>query len=195
MLRIYYIDRNQLRLDLADGIIELTKEIFPLDERIDPSEFPYDPYRYGEALYVKTKALMNYDYGETDREHNKEGEAVCREMISVIDRMRKFTPVFPKQITHLEGLAYNQLGMFISAGIKQLDLLIRKGLVQLPLDALKSHVRLCTSIAERENADIATSQIEQTKFMWKGSSHQQRGDVMSNFFSNSINKVLALPMG
>ena len=140
MLRIYYIDRNQLRLDLADGIIELTKEIFPLDERIDPSEFPCDPYRYGEALYVKTKALMNYDYGETDREHNKEGEAVCREMISVIDRMRKFTPVFPKQITHLEGLAYNQLGMFISAGIKQLDLLIRKGLVQLPLDALKSHV-------------------------------------------------------
>lgn len=187
MLRIYYIDRNQLRLDLADGIIELTKEIFPLDERIDPSEFPCDPYRYGEALYVKTKALMNYDYGETDREHNKEGEAVCREMISVIDRMRKFTPVFPKQITHLEGLAYNQLGMFISAGITT-GSVDKEGIGTAAIGCFEKSRKLCTSIGERENADIATSQIEQTKF-------KQRGDVMSNFFSNSINKVLALPMG
>lgn len=77
--------------------------------------------------------------------------------------------------------------MFISAGITT-GSVDKEGIGTAAIGCFEKSRKLCTSIGERENADIATSQIEQTKF-------KQRGDVMSNFFSNSINKVLALPMG
>ena len=83
--------------------------------------------------------------------------------------------------------------MFILAGITS-DSVDKEAIGTAAIKCFEKARELCTSIGERENADIATSQIEETRFM-KGSRHQQRGDVMSNFFSNSIDEVLALPMG
>ena len=165
------IYRNKLRVDLADEVIKFTKEIFPLSKRVPSSEFPCDPYRYSEALYVKAKALGCYDpgYNDDDKEDEmiEEGIKVSTEIVSTIDKMRKYTPIFPKQITQLEGLAYNQLGMFTASTVtkKEAD---KEKVGEQAIKYFAKARELCLSINEIENAKIATSQIDQTRFMING---------------------------
>jgi hypothetical protein len=95
--------RNKLRLDLADEVIKFTKDIFPLSERVPSSEFPCDPYRYSEALYVKAKALACYDDDDKDDEMIEEGIKVTNEIISTIDKMRKYTQYFQSRLHNSKG--------------------------------------------------------------------------------------------
>jgi len=161
--------RNKLRLDLAGEVIKFTKEIFPLSERVPSSEFPCDPYRYSEALYVKAKALANYndDDKAVEIEMNEEGIKVTTEIVSTIDKMREYTPVFPKQITQLEGLAYNQLGMFIIDSITNNEV-DKEEVSKRAIKCFEKARENAISNGEVENAEIATSQIEQTQFMLNG---------------------------
>jgi len=156
--------RNKLRLDLADEVIKFTKDIFPLSERVPSSEFPCDPYRYSEALYVKAKALQTYNDEDKFDEINEEGIKVTTEIVSTIDKMRKYTPAFPKQITQLEGLAYNQLGLFtMNSVINKAD---KEEVGKQAIKCFEKARELW--INEIENAEIATTQIEQTQFMMNG---------------------------
>lgn len=159
--------RNKLRLDLADEVIKFTKEIFPLSERVPSSEFPCDPYRYSEALYIKAKALQTYNDDDKEDEINEEGIKVTTEIVSTIDKMREYTPAFPKQITQLEGLAYNQLGLFTMNSVinKEVD---KQETGKRAIKCFEKARELCLSINEIENAKIATSQIDQTQFMMNG---------------------------
>ena len=139
--------------------------------QVSAADFPCgcDPYRYCEALYVKTRALANLNADDEEKESEicEEGKAVALEIISVINKMRVFTPTFPKQITQLLGLAYNQLGHFIMNSIAPDS----SDKVETRMAAIKYFEKareLFLSIGEKDNADIATSQIETTKLMMGG---------------------------
>mmetsp|Transcript_14343 Transcript_14343/g.25661 ORF Transcript_14343/g.25661 Transcript_14343/m.25661 type:complete len:471 (+) Transcript_14343:281-1693(+) len=112
--------RNKLFMDLVNALITYTKSNYPCKPSIKCLDFPCEPMRYIEAMFVKLMALQ-----ETDTEVNlglwknaaMDGMAVASEIISVISKMKEncalifgSSPI-DETVINLEAHVYDQLGM------------------------------------------------------------------------------------
>mmetsp|Transcript_28535 Transcript_28535/g.60220 ORF Transcript_28535/g.60220 Transcript_28535/m.60220 type:complete len:457 (+) Transcript_28535:36-1406(+) len=144
--------RNELRLDLANACMKITKDA-PMDPMLGIF-FEYNPVKYTAALYVRCNALAGM-VGSNRPRYQDELRTTALEMISVIDKMKRHVYIesTPEKIVRYEALAHAHLGGVSAEKDEHAD----------AIQHLKKSRDLFKSIGDKENfhdVDVRMKQEE-----------------------------------